>query len=275
MKMLFVILSLGFLVSSCNHVFYQPDSYTYAKAEDFRVPLRDLTLKTSDGESIHAWILNDTAESKGLILHFHGNAQNMTAHVGFVAWLADAGYTVVVFDYRGYGRSTGSPTQKTVLLDAKSIIDWIVAEGRWQAKPRIVLGQSLGGAIAASTLAENPEFARTLSLLVIESSFPSYRLVARKKLGQFWMTWPLQFPLSFLVSDDTSPGEAIKSLTMPKVIIHGDRDEVVPYEMGQLFFEAAAEPKEFWRIPFGQHTQAFYPGSPYREKLLERLGTLP
>lgn len=265
---------LGFVLSACNHVFYQPDAFVYTKPTDFKVPVRDLKLKTSDGESISAWVLNDTPASKGLVLHFHGNAQNMTAHVSFTSWLADAGYTVIIFDYRGYGLSTGKPSQRTLLLDAKAVIDWILAEGRWKSKPIIVLGQSLGGAVAASTLAENAEFAQNLSLFVVESSFPSYRLLARKKLGQFFLTWPFQYPLSFLVSDDTEPGKALKNLAMPKLFIHGDRDDVVPYEMGEILFEEAADPKEFWRIPFGRHTEAFYPGSPYREKLLEKLGTL-
>jgi fermentation-respiration switch protein FrsA (DUF1100 family) len=266
----FLLLIWGPL-SACNHLFFQPDHHVYAKPEHFKYPVQTLNLKTSDGETISAWVMNDVPASKGIVIHFHGNAQNMTAHLGFTSWLLDEGYTLIIFDYRGYGMSTGKPSQKGAVLDGTALIQWIETRMKteWKGKPMIVIGQSLGGAISSTVLAANPNFARELSLYVIDSSFSSYRLTAREKLGQIWLTWPFQYPLSFLISDDESPAEAIKKLGMPKIFIHGDRDEVVPYRMGQLYFEAAAEPKEFWTIPYGNHTQAFYPGSPYREKLLQ------
>lgn len=272
-----LLLAVSLSLAACNHLFYFPDAIAYQEPSTYPFPVKALEIKRAGKASISAWLMNDTAASKGLILHFHGNAQNLTAHASFSSWLAEAGYTVLIFDYSGYGRTGGKPSQEALLRDSQDVMHWIVAEDRWKTKglPYIVLAQSLGGAVATTALAETPDFAAKVDLLIVESSFDSYSGVAFNKLT----SQPLSFvfsPLAYaLVSDYRKPSDAVKKLSMQKIFIHGNADQVVPFENGKALYAAALPPKEFWEIPYGNHTEAFVPGSPYRQQLLETLESLP
>ncbi|MBF0442988.1 MAG: alpha/beta hydrolase, partial [Oligoflexales bacterium] len=96
----------------CNSMFYYPDKETYLKPSDLKTRVDNAVIKVADGEKLQAWILPPSQAAKGVVVQFHGNAQNMTAHVAFVHWLIKYGYYVVAFDYRGYGGSTGDPDRK-------------------------------------------------------------------------------------------------------------------------------------------------------------------
>ena len=263
-------------LQACNHLYYFPDSELYRNRESYPFPVRDLSIPRVNQGPIHAWLMNDTESSKGLILHFHGNAQNLTAHAGFSDWLAAEGYTVLIFDYSGYGRTSGKPSQEALIEDTQAVARYLEDHDRWKKKglPLIVFAQSLGGAVAVTSLAENREFARRVDLLLVESSFDSYQGVARALLKSHALTWLLS-PLAYvLVSDYRVPAEAMSSLSMPKIIVHGNADKVVAFDNGKALYEAAAAPKEFWEIPYGGHTEAFISGSPYRADLLEKLKAL-
>jgi fermentation-respiration switch protein FrsA (DUF1100 family) len=271
---LFLLLSL--LQSACNHLFYYPDAVSYRDPAKFNFPVKAIEITRADKPSISAWLMNDNPGSKGLILHFHGNAQNLSAHSGFSSWFAEAGYTVLIFDYSGYGRTAGSPTQKGLIEDSQDVMHWIQREDRWKSKglPLVVFAQSLGGAVATTSLAETPAFAKDVDLLIVESSFDSYQGVAFKKMTSGAVSFILSPLVYLLVSDYREPGQAVKNLKMKKIIVHGNADEVVPFASGKALFEKAEPPKEFWEIPYGNHTEAFIPGSPYRKELLEKIESL-
>ena len=264
-------LSLG--LSACNHVFYFPDNNSYRDVSAYPFLTKVLSIARPSHPPLSAWLMNDGPESKGLILHFHGNAQNLTAHADFSAWLAQAGYTVLIFDYSGYGLTKGKPTQEQLIADSVDVMHWIDANDHWRSKglPFIIFAQSLGGAVATTTLGENPDLAAKVDLLIVESSFDSYRQVAFQKLKSNPVKWILS-PLALgLIADYRNPSDAVKQLAMPKIFVHGNGDEVVPFECGKQLYLAAIPPKEFWEIPFGNHTEAFVPGSPYRQQLLDRI----
>jgi hypothetical protein len=111
--------------------------------------------------------------------------------------------------------------------------------------------------------------------LILDSAFASYRSLARSKLAGVWLTWPLQWPLSYLVTDEFSPIDAIAQLRVPLLMIHGDRDPVVPLAEGQQLFSAYPhQPKEWWLVPGGGHTAAFGDeASPYRPRLVQWLAS--
>lgn len=271
-----LVLTLSFILSACNHLFYFPDKVAYRDPTKFSFPVRALEIKREGKPAISAWLMNDKPESKGLILHFHGNAQNLTAHSTFSAWLAEAGYTVLIFDYSGYGLTPGSPSQKGLIEDSQDVMHWIQKEDRWKKKglPLIIFAQSLGGAVATTALAETPDFTKDVDLLLVESSFDSYQGVAWKKMSSGAVTFIFS-PLAYLlVSDYREPGVAVKSLKMKKIFVHGNADGVVPFASGKILYEKAEPPKEFWEIPYGNHTEAFIPGSPYRKELLDKLELL-
>jgi hypothetical protein len=121
----------------------------------------------------------------------------------------------------------------------------------------VVFGQSLGGSIAIYNVAHSP-YRRHIRALVVESAFASYRQIAREKLADFWLTWPLQYPLSWTVSDEYSPSDAVAGVSpIPLLIIHGDQDPIVPVDHGKRLFELARIPKQLWVVPGGGHIQAF------------------
>ncbi|MFZ9521028.1 MAG: alpha/beta hydrolase [Silvanigrellaceae bacterium] len=245
-------------LSGCNSLFYQPDKLDWSlpqqitpSFEEFRLPV------PGTSERIHAWRFQSRVQKKGTVLHFHGNAQNMSAHVWFVAWLIDAGFDVVTFDYRGYGSSDGIASRENTIVDGQTVLRWLTTQP--QSAPLFVLGQSLGGAVAFASLATlEPEV--PVRGLIIESSFASYRKLARKKLGSFFLTWPLQWPLSFLVTDDFSPAQLKLKNPLPIFFAHGTSDYVVPYKEGIKFAEQAVRQKNlvsFYSDVARGHTSCF------------------
>ncbi|MEY2987794.1 MAG: hypothetical protein RJB13_1315 [Pseudomonadota bacterium] len=232
LKLFIVTLGCGLIASGCNSLFYYPDALKYTlpeqlseKFDDFRIPVG------SQGETLHAWHLHSPVKSKkGLIVHFHGNAQNMSAHVQFVWWFLQEGYDLLTFDYRGYGQSDGKPSRENSVEDATAVLSaarQIAKEG-----PIFIVGQSLGGAIAVAALQRQQAQNSNFNALVLESSFHSYRSVAQSKLASFVLTWPLQWPLSFLVTDEYSPSQSDSAFNIPTLLIHGSKDPVVPYQEG-------------------------------------------
>ncbi len=146
---------------------------------------------------------------------------------------------------------------KGVHLDGAAALETALNLPRTQSIPVVVLGQSIGGAIAVYTVAHAPDKSR-IAALVIDSAFASYRLIAREKLDDFWLTWPFQYPLSYLVGDTYSPVLWINKVSpVPVLIMYGEKDDIVPNHHGRMLYDAAAQPKEFWVTPEPGHIMAF------------------
>jgi fermentation-respiration switch protein FrsA (DUF1100 family) len=244
------------LNSSCNHLFYFPDSEKYADPSALNLAYEDIRLESSDGIWLSGWRLAAKGTPKGTILHFHGNAQNMTAHFFFVVWLVEYGFDVITFDYRGYGQSEGSITRAGSIEDAVAFLQYAKKHAQSQTAGNLFLiGQSLGGAIA--TVAAAKEESKAIRGLILDSTFASYRGIAKDKLADFWLTWPLQWPLSFLISDDLSPEEAIPNLHVPLLFFHSPLDPAVPYRQGQRLYAHARGDKIWVDVTEPGHTGAF------------------
>ena len=244
------ILSLG-LAGCADGLYYYPDR----KAYGFPSQYEDIYFRSADGTRLHAWLVPAKRHPPlGTVIHFHGNAQNLSSHYGFVDWLPDAGFQVFAFDYRGYGQSTGKPDRAGIHDDALAALR-LIADRAGQEK-LLVIGQSLGAAIAVAALAE--ESAPEAAAVVLESPFASYRGIARDVLGSVPVLGWLKTPLSYLlVTEQGSPDALIGKLApTPILIIHGTDDPVVPYTQGWRLYEAAKEPKTFRTIEDGQHTEA-------------------
>lgn len=193
-------------------------------------------------------------------LFLHGNAGNITHRVDHAAQIREAGSAVMVLDYRGYGKSDGKPSERGVYEDGEAAYDELVRMGFAQAK--IVLhGESLGTAVAVDLAARRP-----CAGLVLEAPFTSAQETAAGLV-------PLLGPA--LVRGFESRRK-IPQVHVPVFVIHGDRDEVIPFRHGQAVFEAAHEPKWFWEVRGGTHNDLLYQaGSEYVPRLREfysRLG---
>ena len=253
------------LAAACTNVFLQPGHMEVWHPQRVGLAWEDVWLPAPDGARLHGWYLPAAAPSRGTVLHFHGNAENITTFLGAVHWLPAAGYNVLLVDYRGYGRSEGAATVDSVHEDARVALDAALA----RPGPLFVFGQSLGGSVAVHAVAHHPERAR-VKAVISEGAFSSYRRIARETMHRIWLTWPLQWPLSFLFSDRYAAEDAAAALApVPLLVVHGADDIVVPPHHARRLFEAAREPRELWIVP-GGHVAAFtVPAN--RERLLAYL----
>lgn len=258
------------LLSGCSNVFLQPDRALHGRPDRVGAVWEEAHFESADGTRLTGlWFPSRTAPAKGVVVHFHGNGENMTSHFLFVYWLALEGYDVLAFDYRGYGASAGKKSLSGSVADGHAAL--IYARARAAGKPLVVLGQSLGGALAAAALERDG--GADVAAFVVDSTFASYRGIARDKLSLLWLTRVLKWPLSGLVTERYAPVRFIgKRKPVPLLVLHAKGDPVVPYAQGRAFYDAASGPKEFWDVSGTGHTEAFgSQGAEFRPRLLKWL----
>jgi fermentation-respiration switch protein FrsA (DUF1100 family) len=245
--------SCALALSGCTHLFFQPTRHVYSDPAAAGYKSEAIKFASADGTQLTGLFFPPAGEPRATVVHFHGNAQNMTAHYPFSAWLAGEGYNVFIFDYRGYGASGGKAGLDGAVADGRAAIEQALKLPGARPDRIILFGQSLGGAIAVAAAGEagfKP------AALVIEGSFHSYRGVASAVLRRHWLTWPVSWLPRFVVSGRHSPSDYISGLDCPKLFLHAKGDVTVPPEQGRLLYEAAGQPKEFREVPYG-HIEAF------------------
>ena len=192
----------------------------------------DCWFESDDAVRLHGWYLPH-AQPRAELLLVHGNAGNLSHRGPIAKYLHDRfKVSVLVFDYRGYGRSEGIPTFEGLVRDARAARNELARLAKIPPERVVLLGESLGGAIAVQVAAEHA--ARGL---VIESSFSSFRDVAASHFPSLLVRT--------LVADKLNSEEAIKKYAGPLLLCHGDADTTIPIESGRKLFDAAQEPKEF------------------------------
>lgn len=257
-------------LSGCTNVFLQPDRALHFRPEQVGVKWQEARFQSQDGTELTGlWFPSVKTETKGVVVQFHGNGENMTSHFLSVYWLALEGYDVLAFDYRGYGASGGEKSLMGAVDDGVAALAY--ARAKVPRRPLVVIGQSLGGALALAAL--DQDGGKDVGALVLDSTFGSFRRVARDKLGQFWLTWPLQWPLSFLISERLAPERFIaRRKDIPLLMLHAPGDPVVPYREGRRLYERAPFHKDFWDVPGAGHAAAFgAQGAQFRPRLLRFL----
>jgi fermentation-respiration switch protein FrsA (DUF1100 family) len=257
-------------LSGCTHLFFKPGKQLVSDSEITKRAPQEVTFNSSDGILLRGWYFPARGKELGTILVCHGNVENMSTHVKLDLWLIDAGYNLFIFDYRGYGRSEGTPDVKGINLDAEAALETVLAR---TDKKVIVFGKSLGGAVAVYTAATSPCRDR-IKAVIIESAFSSYRMIAREKIAESVIGWPVQYPLSLLVNDDYSAVKSIKNVSpIPVLIMHGYNDDIVPQHHGRILYEAALEPKEYWALDIPGHVKS-WTDEGTRKRLLDYLVAL-
>lgn len=265
-RRLLTVLLLGLTLSGCSSVFFYPTDTRYLTPDQLELDFEEIQISTPDDELLYGWWLPAEGDARGTVYFLHGNAQNVSAHVVNVSWLPPEGYNVFLLDYRGFGASTGSPDLEGALLDSITGLNWVME--RAGDTPVFVLGQSLGGSMAVLALTDERFDAETRPQgLVIDGAFAGFRMIAREKLAQSWLTWPLQAPLGLLIPDTRKPVNAIAKVEIPILIIHSQADPVVPFHHGQQLYEAATEPKLF--VPTNTPHAATFMVERFRQLMLE------
>lgn len=262
---------------SCTRVFYQPDRNLYSLPQEQGYSVSEIPFRSKDGTLLYGWHLPAKKALLGTIILFHGNAQNISSHYLNLAWLTNEGYQLFVFDYRGYGRSSGEPTPLSVIDDGVAALEeaWKIHQNA-KAGTFVVVGQSLGGAIAPRSLALFSQ-RKEVSLLVLDSTFVSYPEVASQLMQTIWLTWPMS-PLAYLlVSNQASSKDALREWKQPLLVIHDRYDRVVSFKSGERVFEEAvnAKDKEFWELSRDRHISAFAADEPeMRKRFVNKLLSL-
>jgi uncharacterized protein len=186
-------------------------------------------LKTSDGEKIIVWYA-PAAEGKPTILYFHGNAGEIGDRPLRFNYYHSRGFGVTYVSYRGYGGSTGSPTEAGLITDATTAYDWLFAKGI-APQTIVLLGESLGSGIAVQIAAQKQVGAVTLNAPYTSTADVAARI--------YW--W---LPVRVLMKDQYKSMDFIADVKAPLLVVHGDQDALIPLEFGKRLFAAANEPKE-------------------------------
>lgn len=220
---------------------FKPDRYPNGiwNPAAYGLPAEDRWFYAPDGEELHGWWIPHP-KPRGTILYCHGNTGSIADRIGVFDFLRRLRVDLFVFDYRGYGRSSGRPTEKGVFADARAAYDHLV-ETLGRDPSRILLfGHSLGGAVAVDCALDRP-----VAGLVVQSSFTDTRQMAR-------VLYP-DLPLHWIARRQFRSIDKVGRLTMPKLFIHGGEDGTIPAELGRRLFEAAVEPKDFYLVPRANH----------------------
>lgn len=239
-----------------SRLIYYPESgkSIAGTPSDLGLAYEPVEISTSDSETLHGWFVSAPAAT-GTILFFHGNAGNISHRMEYLLMFYRLGYNTFIFDYRGYGQSSGSPSESGTYLDAQAAWRYLT-EKKGILPTRIVLfGESLGGAVAAWLAArEKP------ALLVMASVFTSVPDMAAK-------IYPF-LPVRLLSRFEYNTIEYLQSVTCPVFIAHSPQDEIVPFAHGPALYQAAPEPKEFLELQGGHNSGFIF----MREDWMEALG---
>lgn len=208
--------------------------------------VEDRTFSAGSGVELHGWWI-PRRRALGTVLYCHGSSGSIAHQAEVLAALRQLRTNLFAFDYRGYGRSTGEPSESGLFLDARAAWDHLVEELEIPPSEIILFGHSLGGAVAIDCALD-----RAAAGLVVESSFTQVRDMARA-------SYP-GLPLHLVARNQFRSIDKVGRLTLPKLFIHGGADKRVPPELGRRLYEAAVEPKELYLVPGAAHNDVHIHG---------------
>lgn len=240
---------VAFVMLFEDRFIYYPAKYPEGAwdVDSAAVKVEDVWFRAEDGVRLHGWYCTPrgadggTTQRRMTLLWFHGNAGNVTSRFGVVERLAELPAEVFIIDYRGYGRSEGSPSEAGLYADARGAWDYLTIERQVPPAQIVVFGDSLGGAVAIE-LATRVEPAG----LIVQSAFTSIRDMAAEVMP---------FVPGFLLRTKMDSLNKIARVRAPKLFIHSPADELVPYRFGRQLYEAAPEPKQFYEVRGAGHNE--------------------
>jgi uncharacterized protein len=238
---------LFLFVQQPRFIFF-PSKVIEKTPESFNLRYEEVWLPVSVGsgkvERVHGWWMKAKQPNAKVLLYLHGNGINIGANIAHANRFYQTGFSVLLIDYRGYGRSDGVfPSEKRVYQDATTAWNYLVQQQKIPPSQIFIYGHSLGGAIAIDLAVRHPDTAG----LIVESSFTSIRDMVSYRKG-FGI-----FPIDLILTQRFESIKKLSQLKMPVLFLHGTADSTVPSFMSQKLYDAAPEPKKLVLVPGAEH----------------------
>ena len=243
---------LVFLYFYQRNLMYHPSENNYSN-DELLVNIEKVKITTSDGLDLLGWYHEKDIKKNKTILFFHGNAGSLENRIHKLNHFQDMNVNFLIIAWRGFSGNQGKPSESGLYEDGESSIKWLVRKGI-DEKNIVIYGESLGTGVATH-LSQNKKFAG----IILETPFTSM-IDAAKKFYPY-------IPVSFLLKDKFENKNKVKNIKSPILIMHGEKDQIVPFEMGRKIFEMANEPKYSYFTKYDNHMME------YDQKLIKALNT--
>ncbi|MFZ7111587.1 MAG: alpha/beta hydrolase [Desulfatiglandales bacterium] len=231
-----------------NFFVFFPDRSHDATPKAYGLCYKDVFFTTEDGEKLHGWFFHVDRKAP-VILFCHGNAGNISHRLENIRMLVDRGLQVFIFDYRGYGKSSGRPSEGGLYRDGVAAYDYLRGQEGIGAGDIVLFGRSLGAAVSLEIALR-----KRVRGVIIESGFTSIKGMAR--------TMFLFNILTPLIPAHYNNLEKVSKIDVPILIIHGEEDDIVPFRMGEKLFRTAKSPKSFYPLKGAGHNDTYVVGGP-------------
>ncbi len=210
------------------------------------LPLEEVWLPVDDTVTVFGWFI-DAGPTNPVLLWCHGNAGNVSHRLENMRQLFQRGISLFIFDYRGYGQSTGEPSEAGFYQDALASYDYLIQQRRIAPERLIIFGRSLGSGVAGEVAVQRPSAG-----MIVESSFPSIQSMSDHHY--------FGLPTRWFMDVDFNLAKKVRALHVPLLVIHGDQDSIVPMALGRQVFEAAPEPKRWYLVSGADHNNVPFVG---------------
>ena len=251
------VLLVGIVFVTQERLVYFPDigREVAITPKAYGLDFESVQIATEDGEKLHSWWV-PVERPRGTVLLFHGNAGSIAGRVDYLLMFHRLGYSTLIIDYRGYGQSTGKPSEAGTYRDAEAAWHWLTATRGIKAADIVLFGESLGGAVASWLAARVPPVTEpavpqpggTPRALILASTFTSVNDLG----AEVYPFLPVRL-ISRIGYDNRANLQAVQ---VPVLIAHSPRDELIPYAHGRRLFDAARQPKQFLELA-GGHNDGF------------------
>ena len=252
----FFLILAGYIYFSQSRLVFYPTREIAAEPSDVGLAFEDVWIPKSGGEKLHGWMItpDSTENDYPVVLFSHGNAGNISHRLETAHFINGLGAGILLYDYSGYGKSGGEPSEKGMYSDIRACFDWLVSEKGITPDRIVLFGRSLGGVPSIHLAAE-----RNCRGLVVESS-----LTSAHEMGKLMFPY---MPVSLLIRYDMNSLARITQVRQPVVVAHSPNDEMIPFSMGERLFEAAPKPKRLVKLIGGHNERDYFSDQEYVDAL--------
>lgn len=242
------------LSSGCTHLIFGPLKPHIYTPDIVDLDYDNIYAVTDAGLKLHGWKLHATSDHVGSLVFFHGNGENISTHFANVFWLAEYGYDVYLFDYRGYGKSEGEPQLDDIVADYDVMLNAVLQQLP-EKENLVVMGHSFGASLSIYCVAHS-QYRDRIAALVSVAAYADYQQVTREILSRSWLTWALQWPLSYTIDNSYRPLDSVALIApIPLFMMHATEDEIIELHHARDLIARARPPSQLVEIQ-GDHNLA-------------------